>query len=666
MKYGKEFQQLLDSSDFPEEWKSSAIEYRQLKKIIKDVAAELTSMGLSPDILNKLLVADNHSLLLDRPHGNSSETPEDELIEFEFESEEGVPSTFQLGYLPLRHEPQEVLVDPVLEDDGHLSTDNLHHPHPRKFRLRLLSETFQAVEPCNVTSLTTANSLSQATSAYQDDRISERRGSEGSHRSRRVVKRAVSVGHGGIKAEYVVTGAPDHPLPQIRLHLSVPASHLPSPSPPPSFAESEVETDTETEEGDPPNYLESRTPRAFDHFSILPPNPSLNRVSAAKSPIWAIASSRNFDELADLSLGEAAIEEESLSAPMTPSLRASEEILHSEQEFIIPLSSDFTFFSLLTTALTSLSSFHTRQQILFQQSVEKLCEMISKSVSPQASIEIIPTPLTPSNEITPKMHPSKASRKDLYAWREIFALWIEAQIFESNSERNRGERTVEEAELRLQKFASQVVKRGLGDRRTMKGKKVREAWEEFLRLNVLLLDLKKFQTANIKAARKILKKHDKRTALTASIGFQAFVRSTLAAQIDKDGSISTWVFYNTSLPHVLLASLTNTLLPILPSLDDYACLICTSIAFKPIRLACGHLFCVRCLVKMQKAGKGKCPLCRSDVILLADKTCLDLTVMNFMKKWFPKEVKAKQKENDEEIVKEQAQETGMDTRCCIM
>lgn len=31
MKYGKEFQQLLDSSDFPEEWKSSAIEYRQVR-----------------------------------------------------------------------------------------------------------------------------------------------------------------------------------------------------------------------------------------------------------------------------------------------------------------------------------------------------------------------------------------------------------------------------------------------------------------------------------------------------------------------------------------------------------------------------------------------------------------------------------------------------------
>lgn len=66
--------------------------------------------------------------------------------------------------------------------------------------------------------------------------------------------------------------------------------------------------------------------------------------------------------------------------------------------------------------------------------------------------------------------------------------------------------------------------------------------------------------------------------------------------------------------------LTTLSISILPSLDDYACLICTSIAFKPIRLSCQHLFCVRCLVKMQRAGQAECPLCRSAVVLLADKS----------------------------------------------
>jgi hypothetical protein len=47
------------------------------------------------------------------------------------------------------------------------------------------------------------------------------------------------------------------------------------------------------------------------------------------------------------------------------------------------------------------------------------------------------------------------------------------------------------------------------------------------------------------------------------------------------------------LPRILVQAIHETLLPLIPSIDDYSCLICTGIAFKPIRLACGHLFCVR-------------------------------------------------------------------------
>lgn len=57
---------------------------------------------------------------------------------------------------------------------------------------------------------------------------------------------------------------------------------------------------------------------------------------------------------------------------------------------------------------------------------------------------------------------------DLYAWREIFTLWIEAEIFESGAERDRGERTIEEAERRLKAFAGELTRRNLGDRRTLK------------------------------------------------------------------------------------------------------------------------------------------------------------------------------------------------------
>lgn len=76
---------------------------------------------------------------------------------------------------------------------------------------------------------------------------------------------------------------------------------------------------------------------------------------------------------------------------------------------------------------------------------------------------------------------------------------------------------------------------------------------------------------------------------------------------------------STSLPRILVQAVGETLLPIIPHVDDYACLICTSIAFKPIRLFCGHLFCVRCLVKMQKRGQGDCPMCRAPTVITADR-----------------------------------------------
>lgn len=68
---------------------------------------------------------------------------------------------------------------------------------------------------------------------------------------------------------------------------------------------------------------------------------------------------------------------------------------------------------------------------------------------------------------------------------------MESEIFESNSESTRGERSVEEVEKRLGKFADDVVKLGYGDKRSMKRKGSRDVLERFLRVNVFLLDLKK-------------------------------------------------------------------------------------------------------------------------------------------------------------------------------
>jgi hypothetical protein len=40
--------------------------------------------------------------------------------------------------------------------------------------------------------------------------------------------------------------------------------------------------------------------------------------------------------------------------------------------------------------------------------------------------------------------------------------------------------------------------------------------------------------------------------------------------------------------------------------------------------------------------------------------------MSFMRDWFPKEVREKSRENTTEIAKEQLEDAGIDTKCCIM
>jgi E3 ubiquitin-protein ligase BAH len=62
----------------------------------------------------------------------------------------------------------------------------------------------------------------------------------------------------------------------------------------------------------------------------------------------------------------------------------------------------------------------------------------------------------------------------------------------------------------------------------------------------------------------------------------------------------------------------NDLVKITPQLDDYLCPICFTIAWRPIRMRCKHIFCVLCTIKMQKQKKKLCPLCREVVILEAD------------------------------------------------
>ncbi|GAA5917179.1 hypothetical protein JCM6882_000540, partial [Rhodosporidiobolus microsporus] len=344
------------------------------------------------------------------------------------------------------------------------------------------------------------------------------------------------------------------------------------------------------------------------------------------------------------------------------------------REVFIPLSSDTEFLTLLASALNSLATLQLAQKRQFTESVRLLADEVSAVSSPARP------------------------KSDLYIWREIFSLWVEAAIFESDRERDRGERSIEEVEKKLEWFVDQVAKRKLAKK--MRHKESRVALEKFIALNVELLDLKKFQIANEEAARKILKKHDKRTALTASRGFPQFLTNPTASTSQSPSSpssssdasdplalISSHLLPPSSpdgeprrvltlpgfpsLPHILLSTFTTTLLPIIPALEDYECSICGDVAFKPIRLSCGHKFCVRCLVKMQKRGQDSCPQCRSQVVLRANATNLDSDLQDFLLRWFPKEVKLKEKSNQKEAAREELEEMGLvrpgeERKCVVM
>jgi transcription elongation factor Elf1 len=81
-----------------------------------------------------------------------------------------------------------------------------------------------------------------------------------------------------------------------------------------------------------------------------------------------------------------------------------------------------------------------------------------------------------------------------------------------------------------------------------------------------------------------------------------------------------------------------------------------SVAWRPIRLACNHVFCVRCLIKAQKKKMDSCPLCRHPTaVRSATALNLDESLQNFLKLYFPQEIKEKKRENEREQAIEDVQ-----------
>ncbi|OBA23462.1 hypothetical protein METBIDRAFT_36843 [Metschnikowia bicuspidata var. bicuspidata NRRL YB-4993] len=284
--------------------------------------------------------------------------------------------------------------------------------------------------------------------------------------------------------------------------------------------------------------------------------------------------------------------------------------VENHNEIVIMLNSDSKFFRMLSLELEKLDEIRTSEEKKLIDEIDALSNTVLL--------------------LTRK-------KSDLYTWREFFRIYLDSEVYFRYNETSQShlERSSEQIKRNLQDFADRAKKARISER--FKSKLAVSAYNSFLQMNTQLLKIILYQSINSTALRKILKKFDKRTCLNVSGRFPDL--------ISKDH-----VFvHGSSVAQSICFVMQNKLLTLVPQLDDYTCPICMSIAFKPIRLDCGHIFCVRCLVKTKQRGRTDCPLCRyHDAIAIADSSNLDLDAMELIKKNFPREVKEKLKEIDQE------------------
>jgi len=277
----------------------------------------------------------------------------------------------------------------------------------------------------------------------------------------------------------------------------------------------------------------------------------------------------------------------------------------------IPLNSDARFFGLLQTDVTQLDTLQDEERQSMNDKIKTLGTEIAGVAKPRKGV-------------------LNLSKSDLYRWREIFELYLAAQVFFSTYEIAGGLRKSEKAQKQLVWFQDEVNKRQLPQKFKLESSAT--AYAQFLALNATLLQNLQFQELNQTAVTKIIKKFDKRTSLGVKGTFPKVMYSAnfISETISKD----------------ICAQLAREVVSLVPQVVDYSCTICLSLCWLPIRLDCQHLFCIRCMIKMQNQNKRYCPLCRADVVQSANETHIDENLVRYLERWFPKETKEKQIYNE--------------------
>lgn len=280
----------------------------------------------------------------------------------------------------------------------------------------------------------------------------------------------------------------------------------------------------------------------------------------------------------------------------------------SRCRILVSMEEDDKFFQMIFEELRKLEDIKNQHQLGMIKTVEEVAKIIGSLTSPNKW------------------------RSDVDNWRGIFELYLENRIYFVSDDLH-GERNVNDINARLLEFLKEVESGNLV--KSFKHRRSKMAFFAFFTLNTELLKAMKYQRLNQLAIDKILKKFDKQTSLTVKNSFPHL--------------LSKQPFMNLSFASALYGVITERLVTVVPQLDDYDCPICFGLAYKPIKLACNHVFCVQCLISLQRDHKNDCPVCRAPVVLQADSSNVDWERLEFMERHFPKQAKQKFRERRKAI-----------------
>ncbi|KAL5121100.1 hypothetical protein ACEQ8H_000951 [Pleosporales sp. CAS-2024a] len=273
----------------------------------------------------------------------------------------------------------------------------------------------------------------------------------------------------------------------------------------------------------------------------------------------------------------------------------------------VPLNSDTEFLTRLSTDVTGLEKLQEREEKRMHLQIEELGKQIAIMTDPN----------------------KKSNRKTLTLWRQVFQMYMEEAIFFGNTESDHKSHDSEKAMQRLAEFSNKVAHAGVVEK--LQKKDHLRTLKTFMHINREILQGLRFGEINHSAMVKILKKFDKRTALG--------VKQTFPLQVE-------YPEFSEHLAKAVCAQVNTQILSYIPQIDDYSCPMCMDLKWRPVKLRCNHVFCIRCLIVMQNKRQHNCPFCREPTVLNANSDNLDHELAAYLKKWFPEEVKAKQRYNE--------------------